>query len=811
MDDFLQYIESIKNIKIDADVLPVIQEKIINNRSLSEAAIKNLDSILKSDSPFKDFELDMWLRNIGLDFNIQCTAEEKDTFRMSRQPIFKIEPNSLRINTKSCGMIQFRVPPHTVKAAARNKQPAAQYYVITPTTFYNGINYIDIAFPVFENFFLHRGQKTTFLCMNKDLEQRVQTIASEEIFGPTLEQFKASGWEEKRAMEFYNELKLFSVPIKGKDGRTRPAVLADYIEIHVFKDNRIQIKGVEITAKKDLEYFVIKENNKKLGYIDLTEWEPIDIDESFSLQEPGKEAEFGVYFFDPSTGFDPERLTSSFIIWIGEGTGMVVDPLTNLPQYLDRKRINRDDIKYILLTHVHSDHDDGILEQILSGRVITVLTSRIIFNCFLKKVKAITGWEEKQIEKMIQFKELKLGKEFFLNAKTRIQIDYAFHAIPTLQFIVTYIDKEKGIKRSIAYSGDTNYNPNYIEQLVSERKLSRKRADSILHFIWESDCIIHDAGGGIHTDVKNLLQLPEETQKKIIAIHTHELPEGTPIHQAQKGEEIIFVKTDQVEQYRRLAKQLDDVPLFRKLTQEQKLEIMEGSKKEQFMEGQVILSMGDTARKFYIIHTGEVEIQIPDGRKIYLGKGDYFGEMAFFNKNKTRNATAYARTNVELLSLSENKFDQYKDQILDVFQNIVDNRPLLSKISFFKMLKEREINALSSLFVQKRYKKGDYIIRHGEIGDKFHITKYGVLDIIARDKDGREKLINEIGSGDPFGEIALIEKTKRTADVIVKSDYADIISIEKDIFQQIVSEYPGIAMGLEMIKNMYHRITKERL
>ena len=62
-----------------------------------------------------------------------------------------------------------------------------------------------------------------------------------------------------------------------------------------------------------------------------------------------------------------------------------------------------------------------------------------------------------------------------------------------------------------------------------------------------------------------------------------------------------------------------------------------------------------------------------------------------------------------------------------------------------------------------------------------------------------------------LGEIALIEESKRTGDIIVESDYADIVMIDKQTFFRIVSEYPGIAIGVEMIKQTYKKITEERL
>ncbi|MDD5065643.1 MAG: cyclic nucleotide-binding domain-containing protein [bacterium] len=811
MDEYLDFFDSIDaQLEIENPVLQIIQDKIEKNPQLKIAALSHLKNILNSQSAFKNLELEMWLKNFDLDHSIQSTLEDNGKYVIRKRPIEKIEPNSLRIVTGTCGVVQFRVPPNTIKKAKLNNKAVPSCFVITEKTFYNGINYIDIAFPVFENYFVNRGTKTKFLCVNEEIRKRIEVLATEEIFGPTLEQLKASGLTGEQAATLLKELQVFTVKVKSFD-QERDTTLADYIETYSFKDNSIKLNEMEIIRQPGQEYFTVRENNKILGCIDLNKWEPVTIEEEFSLTEPGKETEFGVYFFDPSTGFDPARLTSSFIVWIGDGKGIVVDPLTNLPQYLDRKRINRNDIEYIFLTHVHSDHDDGILEQIISGKMIKLITSRIVMDSFVRKVKAITGWNDNQISRLISFQELKPGEEFKLNEKVTIRTDYAFHSIPTLRFVVTYTDPAKNLRKSIAHSGDTNYNKNVVEKIAAEKIITRQRADSILGFIWDSDLIIHDVGGGIHSDLKNLNELPEEIKKKVIAIHVHELPENMSIRQAHKGEEVTLVQTDMIQKYRRLTRQVDEITLFKRLSPEQKLDIIENSDKEQYKKDQVILKTGETAGKFYIIHSGEVEVVTPEGKKLYLGKGDYFGEMAFFTENKIRNATAYARTNVELLSLAEEKFGKYRNQILDTYNGIIENRPLLSQIPFFKMLSEREINALSSLFNQERFDKGDYIIRYGDMGNKFYIVKYGLLDVIVRDKENKPKTINQIGTGDPFGETALIEKTKRMADVVVASDHADIIMIDTDTFDRILAEYPGIYIGLEEIRRTYQNITKERL
>ena len=104
----------------------------------------------------------MWVKDFFPDSSIQSSEETDGKFLIAKRPITKIEPNSLRVHTKSCGIIQFRVPPNTIKHAHIKKEEISTYYVLTDETFYNGMNYIDIAFPIFENYFLYKQRKTVF-------------------------------------------------------------------------------------------------------------------------------------------------------------------------------------------------------------------------------------------------------------------------------------------------------------------------------------------------------------------------------------------------------------------------------------------------------------------------------------------------------------------------------------------------------------------------------------------------------------------------------------------------------------------------
>jgi len=71
--------------------------------------------------------------------------------------------------------------------------------------------------------------------------------------------------------------------------------------------------------------------------------------------------------------------------------------------------------------------------------------------------------------------------------------------------------------------------------------------------------------------------------------------------------------------------------------------------------GEVVFRQGDHGDRFYIVDSGEIEIEV-DGREAnVLGAGDHFGEIALL-RDIPRTATARARKETELYALDRDAF-----------------------------------------------------------------------------------------------------------------------------------------------------------
>lgn len=109
------------------------------------------------------------------------------------------------------------------------------------------------------------------------------------------------------------------------------------------------------------------------------------------------------------------------------------------------------------------------------------------------------------------------------------------------------------------------------------------------------------------------------------------------------------------------------VPLFAKLNAADVAELMRYLQSQTAEAGEVIVRRGDVAHSMYFIASGSVEVELPD-RKVTLGEGDFFGEMAIIKQSR-RSATVRAVTSLKLLMLDASDL-----------RSLMDRRPEIGRI-----------------------------------------------------------------------------------------------------------------------------------
>ncbi|MCO5142018.1 MAG: cyclic nucleotide-binding domain-containing protein [Oligoflexia bacterium] len=107
----------------------------------------------------------------------------------------------------------------------------------------------------------------------------------------------------------------------------------------------------------------------------------------------------------------------------------------------------------------------------------------------------------------------------------------------------------------------------------------------------------------------------------------------------------------------------------------------------------------------------------------------------------------------------------------------------LEKIPLFSYLNDQERLALLNEMNPRYYASGEYLVHQGEVGSEFYVLVKGIANAYYAEPAGKTHFLADLGEGDAFGEIALIDDVPRTASII--SDGGCIVLVlNKDGFDR---------------------------
>jgi NADH dehydrogenase len=104
---------------------------------------------------------------------------------------------------------------------------------------------------------------------------------------------------------------------------------------------------------------------------------------------------------------------------------------------------------------------------------------------------------------------------------------------------------------------------------------------------------------------------------------------------------------------------------------------------------------------------------------------------------------------------------------------------------------------------REHYEPGQTIFRQGDRGDWLYVVVDGEVEITRRAPEGEDHVLRRLGSGDCFGEIALVHMGPRTATARALTR-ADVLAVDRDAFQALFASLPPL-------RSFVQRLIAERL
>jgi CRP/FNR family transcriptional regulator, cyclic AMP receptor protein len=119
----------------------------------------------------------------------------------------------------------------------------------------------------------------------------------------------------------------------------------------------------------------------------------------------------------------------------------------------------------------------------------------------------------------------------------------------------------------------------------------------------------------------------------------------------------------------------------------------------------------------------------------------------------------------------------------------------LRHVPLFESLDDESARQLCELLETRDCKAETFLFRAGDEGDAMYIIERGEVRICVQATDGREVMLTEFGRGDFFGEMALLDGQRRSADAIVAED-ARLAVLSREHFLSFIRSSPDVALKM---------------
>ena len=226
-----------------------------------------------------------------------------------------------------------------------------------------------------------------------------------------------------------------------------------------------------------------------------------------------------------------------------------------------------------------------------------------------------------------------------------------------------------------------------------------------------------------------------------------------------------------------------------------------------FVEDEKAGLFSKKSRKMYLLLEGEVNL-IAQNRLIAVVKaGEIFGEMATIS-DAPRAATAVAKTLCRLISMDDKGFHAAlkakPDFALTLLGMMINRlRAMIARVqnpaSLGEAKKESRVfdkGLLAALAKglgpnnAAKYEKGKTIMTEGQAGAMMYVLLEGRVAVSIQ---GR--VVERVGVGGVFGEMALVDQSPRAASAIAETD-SRLLTLNRGVFLQLVKTQPEFGVAL---------------
>lgn len=138
----------------------------------------------------------------------------------------------------------------------------------------------------------------------------------------------------------------------------------------------------------------------------------------------------------------------------------------------------------------------------------------------------------------------------------------------------------------------------------------------------------------------------------------------------------------------------------------------------------------------------------------------------------------------------------------------MDKRKLLSESALFATLSDEEVDELVALTSTVDFDANETVFTKGSEGDELYVLGGGRVRLQLERKDGKTISLGTLSEGDMFGEVSVLDGSRRSATVKTTEPSEFLIIRRNDLFD-LIHRSPDIAIKLFGVLTKRIRMTDE--
>ena len=240
-----------------------------------------------------------------------------------------------------------------------------------------------------------------------------------------------------------------------------------------------------------------------------------------------------------------------------------------------------------------------------------------------------------------------------------------------------------------------------------------------------------------------------------------------------------------------------------------------------FVENEKAGGLFSKSARMYLLLEGEVGLMIRNGFFGVVKKGEIFGELAVI-AGLPRTATALAKTDCRVLSLDEKQFHvalQKMPEFALMLMSIMVQRLRRNLAQIgpggpatgapaerSDALDKKMLAGLRGQLTRQdpaEFPAGKVIMTAGAAGAFMYVVVEGRVAISVGDR-----VVERVGPGAIFGEMALVDRSARAASATAETD-CSLLAIDRNDFLELVKAKP--AFGASLLKSVAERMQQVAL